>query len=101
MFIPDCACVTSASFDRFETGLSVSRDEFFARRLINCELVHNSKVEYRIIGWREAGTVFLRAEHKGRGRDSRIVRNREGIEFVRRNECLAQDLGHMSSDPCR
>lgn len=45
--------------------------------------------------------MLLRAEHKGRGRDSRIVRNREGIEFVRRNECLAQDLGHMSSDPYR
>ena len=28
-----------------------------------------------------------------------LSRKREGIEFVQRNECLAQDLGHMSSDP--
>lgn len=46
--------------------LSVSRDEFFARRLINCEYLNNSKVEYRRIAWRSEDCVpESRAQGKG------------------------------------
>lgn len=51
------------------------------------------------IGWRGRG------KGNGKGREGGVFRElseiRGGVEFVRRNERLGQDLGHMSSDPYR